>query len=97
MFRIGSSAPAGAAVFSAMLCFAAPALADSEADYSQSQTPAEIQRAEEEDPKVCKRFKPTGSAITKRFCYRKSTWDKMQKDGQEMLRDIKRATVDASG
>ena len=96
MLRISTSAPAGAWLFSTLICCSAPVLADSEADYSRSPTPAEIQRAEEEDPKVCKRFKPTGSAITKRFCYRKSTWDQMQKDSQEMLRNIKRATVDAS-
>ena len=97
MHRNGNAVSAGAVVFSALICWSVPAPAESAAEYSQSPSPAEIQRAEEEDPKVCKRFKPTGSAIAKRFCYRKSTWEKMQKESQEMLRDIKRAPVDASG
>lgn len=96
MFRIPTSLPAGAMVFSTLICCGVPALADSDANDAPAPTPAEIQRAEEEDPKVCKRFKPTGSAITKRFCYRQSTWDRMEKDGQELLRDIKRAPVDAT-
>ena len=96
MFRIGIPVTACAVAFGAMICFGAPALADSEAESGSS--PAEIQKAEEQDPKVCKRFKPTGSNISKSYCFRKSTWDRMRDDGQRTMRDISdRASVNTGG
>jgi hypothetical protein len=85
MFRIGFPVPAGAVIVSAMLCFSAPVLADSE---TAGPSPAEVQKVEEQNPKICKRFKPTGSNISKTYCFRKSTWDAMREDSQQALRDL---------
>ena len=61
---------------------------------AESQSPAEVQKVEEQNPKICKRFKPTGSNISKTYCFRKSTWDAMREDSQQALRDLNdRASV----
>ncbi|MGD8829405.1 MAG: hypothetical protein PVF57_02270 [Pseudomonadales bacterium] len=77
----------GGSVFLAGICLAGVALADASADALASATPAEIQRAEEQDPMVCKRFKPTGSYIARRYCLRKSQWDLMREEGQRAARE----------
>ena len=86
----------GGVVLSGWLILSAvPVLGDSRANAAAS--PAEIQQAEEQDPKICKRFKPTGSNIAKRYCFRKSTWDAMREGGQRAMRDISdRASVNTS-
>jgi len=77
---------AGTVIVSAMICFATPVLADAET--AESQAAAEIQKAEEENPKICRRVKPTGSNISKTYCYRKKTWDAMREESQRYMRDI---------
>ena len=73
--------------FSALICFGAPVLAGTEATPNDP-SPAEIQKAAEQNPKICKRFKPTGSNIPKTFCFRRSTWDAMREESQKGLRDL---------
>jgi len=82
MFRIA----AGAVIVSAVICFNTPVLADAKG--GESQSPSEVQKVEEQNPKICKRFKPTGSNISKTYCFRKSTWDAMREDSQQALRDL---------
>ena len=39
------------------------------------------------DAKICKRIKPTGSRIVKRYCLPKSEWDDMRSGGQRAARE----------
>lgn len=77
----------GGSVFLAGICLGTTALGDASADALASASPAEIQRAEERDPMVCKRFKPTGSYIARRYCLRKSQWDLMREESQRAARE----------
>ncbi len=86
MSGLGFRAPAGAILVCTLIGFGMPVLAASET--SEDPSPAQIQKAEEQDPKVCKRFKPTGSNISKTYCFRKSTWDGMREESQRALRDL---------
>ena len=86
---------AGAVLLGALIGVGPAALAGNEA--GESPSPAEIQKAEDDNPKICKRFKPTGSNISKNYCFRKKTWDAMREDGQRTMRDISdRASVNTS-
>lgn len=77
---------AGAVVFGVVIGSGQPALAATEA--AESASPAAIQKAEEQDPKICKRVKPTGSNIPKTYCFRKSRWDTMREESQRDLREL---------
>ncbi len=57
------------------------------AESSVPSNPQEAQREAMEDPMVCKRFTPTGSRISKKFCYKRSEWDAMREGGQRAARD----------
>lgn len=86
MFHRGLKTLAGAVTFSVAIGSGLSALAAPDVEAGAS--PGAVQKAEERDPKVCKRFKPTGSNISKTFCFRKSKWDTMREESQRGLRDL---------
>lgn len=92
MFAIGFRASAIAVLAGVVLGFGTPVAAETAS--VETTSPADIQKAAVQDPKVCKRFKPTGSNISKTYCFRKSTWDTMRENSQRELRDLNdRASV----
>ena len=86
MVRSGFRLLAVILLVTAISGFGMPTLASTEVNDAPS--PAETQKVEEQDPKICKRFKPIGSHIPKKYCFRKSTWDAMREGGQQTMRAI---------
>ncbi len=45
------------------------------------------------DPRVCKRFAPTGTRISKKVCKKQSEWDALRANAQEGGADAQRRAV----
>ncbi len=58
----------------------------------------EVEKAKTADPdmRICKRVSQVGTHFTRRICYKKSRWDRLARENQQSVRDLRNDVGDGT-
>ena len=66
------------------------------ADEKPEENKVEKAQTEDTDMRICKRVSQVGTHFSRRICYKKSRWDRMARENDQSVRDLRNDVGDGS-
>ncbi len=66
------------------------------ADEKPEENKVEKAQTADTDMRICKRVSQVGTHFTRRICYKKSRWDRMARENDQSVRDLRNDVGDGS-